>query len=280
MRNLSLIPKNIFTVRVINIKATQDLNTVFVIMDYVDNDLKKILNLSNTMQFTETHVITLTYNILCALNLIHKLNIMHRDIKPENILVNRDCQVKICDFGLSRTVPKGVNSKCMCNNKQLHQDFADVGQDLESIEREKETLSQHLQATRSARKMQMRELSEHVVSRWYRSPEIILLEKNYDQAVDIWSLGCVLAELIYCTDIYKNDPGHDHMTNRHLFKGQCCFPLSPLKQSSDLNDMDLADCQKDQFIKILEVLGYQNIQSLSFITEELTVSYHQKLIQK
>ena len=95
-------------------------------MDYVDNDLKKILNLSNTMQFTETHVITLTYNILCALNLIHKLNIMHRDIKPENILVNRDCQVKICDFGLSRTVPKDVNSKCMCNNKQLNQDFADV----------------------------------------------------------------------------------------------------------------------------------------------------------
>ena len=117
MRNLSLIPKNIFTVRVVNIKATSDLNTVFVIMDYVDNDLKKILNLSNTMQFTETHVITLTYNILCALNLLHKLNIMHRDIKPENILVNRDCQVKICDFGLSRTVPKGVNSRCMFNNK-------------------------------------------------------------------------------------------------------------------------------------------------------------------
>ena len=43
--------------------------------------------------------------------------------------------------------------------------------------------------------------------------------------------------------------------------------------------MDLNDCQSDQFIKILEVLGYQNIQSLSFITEELTVSYHQKLIQ-
>ena len=91
MRHLSLIPKNIFTVRLLKIKASEDLSTVFVVMDYEDNDLNKILNLSNSMQFTETHVITLTYNILCALNLVHKLNIMHRDIKPENILVNRDC---------------------------------------------------------------------------------------------------------------------------------------------------------------------------------------------
>lgn len=117
MRHLSLIPKNIFTVRLLNIKATADLSNVFIIMDYVDNDLKKILNLSNTMQFTETHVITLTYNILCALNMVHKLGIMHRDIKPENILVNRDCQVKICDFGLARTVPKDANFLSLSNNK-------------------------------------------------------------------------------------------------------------------------------------------------------------------
>ena len=115
--------------------------------------------------------------------------------------------------------------------------------------------------------------SDHVVSRWYRPPEIILLEKNYDQAVDIWSLGCILAELIYCTDTYKKDTGHDHMNNRFLFRGMSCFPLSPLKQQN-INEMNLKDCQSDQFIKILEVLGYQNIQNLSFITEEMTVNYH------
>ena len=49
MRHLSLIPKNIFTIRLLNIKATPDLSTVFVVMDYEDNDLKKILNISNKM---------------------------------------------------------------------------------------------------------------------------------------------------------------------------------------------------------------------------------------
>ena len=60
------------------------------------------------MQFTENHVITIIYNILCAINLVHKTGIMHRDIKPGNILVNKDCQVKLCDFGLARTIPQEV----------------------------------------------------------------------------------------------------------------------------------------------------------------------------
>ena len=60
------------------------------------------------MQFTEDHVITIIYNILCAINLVHKTGIMHRDIKPGNILVNKDCQVKLCDFGLARTIPQEV----------------------------------------------------------------------------------------------------------------------------------------------------------------------------
>lgn len=64
--------------------------------------------MTNKMQFTEKHVITITYNILCAINLVHKTGIMHRDIKPGNILVNKDCQVKLCDFGLARTVPQEV----------------------------------------------------------------------------------------------------------------------------------------------------------------------------
>jgi serine/threonine protein kinase len=39
-------------------------------------------------------------------------------------------------------------------------------------------------------------MSSHVSSRWFRAPEIILIEKEYDQGVDIWSIGCILYELI------------------------------------------------------------------------------------
>ena len=85
--------------------ASSDLEHVFIIMDMGEKDLRSILNLTDTIAFTEYHVITIIYNILCALNILHKSNVMHRDIKPSNILINYDCQVKLCDFGLARTVP-------------------------------------------------------------------------------------------------------------------------------------------------------------------------------
>ena len=44
-----------------------------------------------------------------------------------------------------------------------------------------------------------RQLSSAVLSRWYRPPEIILCEKEYGQAVDMWSIGCILYELIHCS---------------------------------------------------------------------------------
>ena len=82
------------------------MKNVFIIMEFEENDLKSILNLTNTIEFTENHVITIIYNILCALNFLHKSNVMHRDIKPSNILINRHCQVKLCDFGLARTIAR------------------------------------------------------------------------------------------------------------------------------------------------------------------------------
>lgn len=52
------------------------------------------------------HVKCLIYNILCSVNFIHSANLLHRDIKPANILIDDECQVKLCDFGLSRSRAK------------------------------------------------------------------------------------------------------------------------------------------------------------------------------
>jgi len=52
------------------------------------------------------------YNLLCAVKYLHSANVLHRDLKPANVLVNEDCSVKICDFGLARSI-SGVTSASM-----------------------------------------------------------------------------------------------------------------------------------------------------------------------
>jgi serine/threonine protein kinase len=82
---------------------------------------------------------------------MHSANIMHRDLKPSNILINSDCDLKICDFGLSRG-------------------FGEVDETL------KKTV--------------------YVVTRWYRAPEVSLLIRSYNESLDMWSVGCIFAELL------------------------------------------------------------------------------------
>lgn len=83
----------------------EKVNYAFIVMEFVDSDLKQVCLTANNIEFSEEHVVTILYNLLCAVNFIHSANVMHRDIKPGNILVDSNCHVKLCDFGLSRTVP-------------------------------------------------------------------------------------------------------------------------------------------------------------------------------
>ena len=66
---------------------------------------------------------------------------------------------------------------------------------ISSPEKKKE-LHRMLEKTKEQRKNMKRELTGHVVTRWYRAPELILLEKDYGEAIDIWSVGCLFAELL------------------------------------------------------------------------------------
>merc|ERR1712190_572616 len=64
-------------------------------------------------------------------------------------------------------------------------------------------------------------LTGHVVTRWYRAPELILLEEEYTEAIDVWSVGCIYAELLGMLDGVKTED------RGPLFPGSSCFPLSP-----------------------------------------------------
>ncbi len=68
-----------------------------------------------------------------------------------------------------------------------------------------------------------RELTGHVVTRWYRAPELILLEKDYTAAIDMWSVGCIFAELL---NMLKEN-AETFLDRSPLFPGSSCFPLSP-----------------------------------------------------
>ena len=56
------------------------------------------------LQLTEETTIKILYRLLCSLKYLHQAGVMHRDIKPGNILLDSGLNVKICDFGLSRTI--------------------------------------------------------------------------------------------------------------------------------------------------------------------------------
>jgi mitogen-activated protein kinase 1/3 len=94
-------------------------------MEESELDLDKMLSGCN-IDLDEDHVVTILYNLLCAVNYIHSTNVMHRDIKAANILIDGDCNIKICDFGLSRVMkPKTDQQKEM----KFHQEqLSCVGQ--------------------------------------------------------------------------------------------------------------------------------------------------------
>ena len=131
---------------------------IFLYEELMECDLHQIIR--SKQPLTDSHYQSFVYQILCGLKYIHSADVLHRDLKPGNLLVNADCELKICDFGLAR----GYSS-----DPEKNQGF----------------------------------LTEYVATRWYRAPEIILSFQGYTKAIDMWSVGCILAELLGGQTIFK-----------------------------------------------------------------------------
>lgn len=86
-------------------KKCQD--CIYLVLEYAESDMKKLLKSNISLEII--HIRTIVYNLLCAIKYLHECKVLHRDIKPANILVNEDCTIKLCDYGLSRSI-SNVNS--------------------------------------------------------------------------------------------------------------------------------------------------------------------------
>jgi p38 MAP kinase len=131
------------------------LKDIYFVTELLRTDLQRLLTsrpLEN--QFIQYFL----YQIMRGLKYVHSAGIIHRDLKPSNILVNENCDLKICDFGSAR--------------------------------------------------IQDRQMTGYVSTRYYRAPEIMLSWQKYDVEVDIWSAGCIFAEMLEGKPLF---PGKDHI---------------------------------------------------------------------
>ena len=150
-----------------------------------------MLESATSKMLSEEHAIIILYNLLCALNHIHSANIMHRDIKSSNLLIDDKCNIRICDFGLARNIPsKEKNYNLEKLQSRLYE--------LENLERAiaKQDISVELKSCMDSKKGSKRTLSPNICTRTHRAPEVIAADNFYNEKLDIWSLGIVLAEVM------------------------------------------------------------------------------------
>lgn len=154
IRVLDLIPPS---------PACEEFDEIYIVQDLMETDLHRIIYSKQPLSID--HIQYFVYQILRGLKYIHSANVLHRDLKPSNLLLNSNCDLKICDFGLARVAEEAGNQ------------------------------------------------TEYVVTRWYRAPEIMLACNDYSKAIDVWSVGCIFAELLRRKALF---PGDDYIAQLRL----------------------------------------------------------------
>jgi len=237
---------------------------LYMVFDYVDTDLYKLI--MSPQYLTTEHIQTFLYQMLAGIKYIHSASVIHRDLKPANILLNEDCSLKICDFGLARIVardtmsPRGVSERdgddASAGNASSSAASAASGANGGGGGGGDSSPGSELSGpSRSPPKPGFtRQLTKHVVTRWYRAPELILIQP-YTSAVDIWSIGCILAELLSMQE--ESVPSYQDRVP--LFPGGSCYPLSGEGGSVKSNE------RLDQLSVIISVIGTPSEEDINSI---------------
>lgn len=121
---------------------------LYLVFEYLHQDLKKFMETING-DIPISLVKSYLHQLLKGIEYCHTNRILHRDLKPQNLLIDRYGRIKLADFGLARSFG-----------------------------------------------LPTRSFTHEVVTLWYRAPEILLGSKLYTASVDVWSLGCIFAEMV------------------------------------------------------------------------------------
>ncbi|KAL6936703.1 hypothetical protein ACO0R3_000306 [Hanseniaspora guilliermondii] len=130
----------------------------YMVLPYMVSDLAGIIH-NPYFELTIPKIKNILMQMLSGLDYIHKMKYFHRDIKTANILIDQNGILKIADFGLSR-----LYYGCPPNKKLPGGSGAGM------------------------------KFTALVVTRWYRAPEIVLCDRFYTTAIDIWGVGCIFGE--------------------------------------------------------------------------------------
>lgn len=140
-------------------------NKLNLVFEYMDKDLKKYMDTYGVKGALEApKVKSFMYQLLKGILFCHDNRVLHRDLKPQNLLINSQGQLKLGDFGLARAFGIPVNT-----------------------------------------------FSNEVVTLWYRAPDVLLGSRAYSTSIDIWSAGCILAEMFTGRPLFSGSSNEDQL---------------------------------------------------------------------
>merc|ERR1719401_630204 len=118
-----------------------------MVFDLLEQDLKQVLD-ANEGGLDAATTKSFLHQLLSGVAYCHRQRVLHRDLKPQNLLINREGALKLADSGLARAFGIPVRS-----------------------------------------------YTHEVVTLWYRAPDVLMGSRKYSTPVDIWSVGCIFAEM-------------------------------------------------------------------------------------
>ncbi|CAO3673849.1 unnamed protein product [Rhizopus stolonifer] len=162
IREISLMKelKHTNIVRLMDVIHTE--SKLVLVFEYMNQDLKKYMDTRHSLDVTT--IKSFMYQLLKGIAYCHENRVLHRDLKPQNLLINTQGELKLGDFGLARAFGIPVNT-----------------------------------------------FSNEVVTLWYRAPDVLLGSRMYSTSIDIWSAGCIMAEMYTGRPLFPGTTNEDQL---------------------------------------------------------------------